>query len=572
MNAALDTPLASAPSAVDRGEPEPYWAKTKVLASEHGLTLPDLREHQKEGYLSIRNAVKKGDLRNVLMAPCSYGKTVLAAYMACQSVIRNKRVMFCVDNLELVSQTIETFERCGLEVGVVQGNHPQFNPSARVQIATIQTINARLTSGKDGWADTRFDLIFIDETHAWHKGIDLLGVVYPNAVFVGMTATPWRIGMGQFYQSIVSTITVSELLDMGWLTPIDVYSHPCPSWAGVKTSKGDYVLTEAAKEYTPELIGNVVDTWEETCADLSTIVFSCDKAHASAMAAEFCARGHVFVAVDGDTDTDDRKEIIRRFKSGDIQGISTCLIAIKGFDATIAACMVDVQPTKSKMRHYQKIGRIQRIHDGKERSVALDFAGNFIRNGRPTDELPVELNDGTKESKDNNSPLSDDEPLSMPCSACNFLKPPKTITCPACGFKPTRMESREHIAGVLELLTGETRHAERIPWDESDKREWYKGMLFFAWQCDYKPGWAKYAFQARFNEMPIGYPTNRGNKRPPIEIVKWCESYQRKKSEEWKAKKRAEGKEAPAELMAQRQAKAIARSRNAKRAEQRGSR
>jgi len=518
-----------------------YWQESKQLAHSFGLTLPSLREHQQAAYLGIRNAVGNQVKRSVLMAPCSFGKTVLAAYIACQSVMRDKRVLFCVDNLELVAQTIETFERCGLTVGVIQGNHPQYNPSARVQIATIQTIDKRIAKHPEQWGATPFHTIFIDETHQWHKGIDALAATYPDAVFVGLSGTPWRRGLGEFYSELISTITVPELLDQGWLAPVDVYSHPCPSWAGVKTSGGDYVLSQAAREYTPVLMGDVVSTWEKTCADLSTIVFACDKAHAAAMAAEFCQAGYTFVAVDGDTDTDERKEIIAKFKSGKIQGISTCLIAIKGFDATIAACMVDVQPTKSLMRHYQKIGRIQRIHEGKERSVALDFAGNFIRNGLPTDELPTTLHDGKKETK-RTDVRDEDAPLPKPCAACSFLKPPKTLKCPACGFKPTAMESPEHEAGVLELLTGETRHAKRIEVSVDEKRRWYAEMLHFAWSTNRKPGWAYYAFQAKFEHKPNGYKKTKAQDHS-IEVAKWCESHARKSSKAHREKKAFEAKQ-----------------------------
>ncbi len=548
---------------------EEYFDLVESKAKEAGLNLPSLRKHQSESYLKIRSVVKGGKQRIVLMAPCSFGKTKLAAYMACLSHLRGFKTLFCVDNLELVEQTIATFEEAGLQCGVIQGNHPQWRPSAPVQIATIQTLAKRLEQGKGGWADVNFSLIFFDECHQRYKGFETVVETYPKAVVVGLSGTPWAVGMGQFYEDIVSTITVSELLDEGWLTPIDVYSHPCPSWAGVKTSGGDFVLTQAAKEYTPELMGDVVKTWEKQACDLSTIVYGCDKAHAAALAADFCAAGYVFVSVDSDTDKDERKMLIDRFKKGEIQGLSTCLITVKGFDATIAQCIVDCQPTKSRMRHYQKIGRIQRIHKGKKRSLILDFAGNSIRNGLSTDYLPVILNDGTPKAANHNAPKADADKLPSICLSCGFTAESEADqlqfrVCPNCGFKPQAMRQREQIAGDLAKLTGEDRHGKRMPFDQNDKAQWYRHLLYFGWACNYKKGWAKHAFKARFGEFPLGLPDKKGAKPPPIEVTKWAEAYQRKSAEAYKAKLKSEGVWPTTPLYSDRKA-AIARDKRQKR-------
>lgn len=527
MSAALQTPLAFAPTAVDK----------------RVLTYPNLREHQGDAYTGIIEQAVKGVRRMIVMAPCSFGKTIIAAYLACKATDKEKRYLFLVDNLELVGQTLSTFDQCGLNVGVMQGQHERFDLGAPVQIATNQTITKRIKKYPQYFESNPFDVVVVDEAHCRYKALGEVAELYPSAMFVGLTATPWARGLGKFWETVVTTITVPELLAMGWLCPVDVYSHPCPSWAKIKTSGGDYVLSDAAKEYTPHLMADVVATWEKTCADLSTIVFACDRAHARAMASEYQAAGYNFVTVDGSTDATERRELIAGFKSGEIQGLSTCLVAVKGFDATIAGCMVDVQPTKSLSRHYQKIGRIQRIHEGKERSIALDFAGNFIRNGLPTDVLPTTLNDGDPKSASSDTRKdSDAAPLPVSCSNCSMLRPRGVTKCPSCGYQPTPMQQREHEKGVLEILTGDPRTAERIPDSQATKERWYKQMLEYAYRQGYKPGWARHAYAERFNEQPRSATKST---QISADVMQWCENYRRRKAKAYIKKLKAEGKLEP---------------------------
>ena len=57
----------------------------------------DLRPHQIKAIEMLRASIKKGNKRPILAAPCSFGKTITAAYMLNEAVKKGKRGIFICD-------------------------------------------------------------------------------------------------------------------------------------------------------------------------------------------------------------------------------------------------------------------------------------------------------------------------------------------------------------------------------------------------------------------------------------------------------------------------------------------
>src|SRR3546814_4774081 len=73
--------------------------------------------------------------------------------------------------------------------------------------------------------------------------------------------------------------------------------------------------------------------------------------------------------------------------------------------------------------------RVIRANSGFPDGLVLDHSDNMIKLGLPTDILPTPLctaKKGDRKAKERQDPLPKE------CSACNFLKPPKTKECPIC--------------------------------------------------------------------------------------------------------------------------------------------
>jgi DNA repair protein RadD len=92
-----------------------------------------------------------------------------------------------------------------------------------------------------------------------------------------------------------------------------------------------------------------------------------------------------------------------------------------GFDADVR-CIIDAQPTKSRILFIQKIGRGLRTAPGKDKLLILDHAGNCLRLGLPTDIHQDHLDDG-QERQNANQRRERGEPLPKLCEGCKAVVP-----------------------------------------------------------------------------------------------------------------------------------------------------
>jgi DNA repair protein RadD len=153
--------------------------------------IPELRPYQLQVIDQFHRRVSEGCRRILLVAPTASGKTVIAGGIIKQTVAAWKKVVVLAHRREIISQTSGKLADVGVGHGIIMaGTSPR--PLESVQIAAIQTLHRR------GIADEIMalppaDLLLIDEAHhcpatTYRKIID----AYPNAILLGLTATPCR--------------------------------------------------------------------------------------------------------------------------------------------------------------------------------------------------------------------------------------------------------------------------------------------------------------------------------------------------------------------------------------------
>lgn len=167
-----------------------------------------LRPYQDTAIMELRERIRARLRRLILCAGTGAGKTVCAAHLLKEASRKGSYALFIVDRVALVTQTSDVMDEYGVDHGVIQGAHRRWSPREHVQICSAQTLARRVLPRAP-------DLIVVDECHAQYQSTLDLMARYPDAVKIGLTATPFTKGMGLHWDSVVNVIPTRQLIDGG---------------------------------------------------------------------------------------------------------------------------------------------------------------------------------------------------------------------------------------------------------------------------------------------------------------------------------------------------------------------
>jgi superfamily II DNA or RNA helicase len=454
----------------------------------------------------IREAIKEGHRRIVVQAPCGFGKTILAAHMVTSSMAKGRRPLFTCPAIALVNQTLEAFEREGIDdIGIIMADHERTNYECQMQIASVQTLIRRELP--------EVDFIIVDEVHlsweALYKKLD--GDEWKEKIAIGLSATPWSKGMGLHWSKLIIAATINELIEDEHLSPFVVYAPAKefePDLHGVKTVAGDFEEKGLAQAVDKSpLVADIVRTWKDKAGNEPTFLFAVNRAHAQHLQREFSAAQVPCGYIDAYSDDYSRESTFRRFRSGEDKIIASVGCLIQGVDEDVRV-IVDAAPTKSEIRHVQKIGRGLRTAPGKRILTVLDHAGNTLRLGMVTDIYHDTLD--MRKPGDRGEAYEGEKRPSSPkkCEACRMIIPPGKRECPGCGT-PCLKNHVMTIDGELELFEPGTAPVKKPKekkheWTKEEKQEFYSGFLKLAQDRGHSKGWAAYSYRAKFGVWPRG--------------------------------------------------------------------
>ncbi|MHB1952448.1 MAG: DEAD/DEAH box helicase [Sulfobacillus sp.] len=465
-----------------------------------GYALRPLRPYQLTAIESIRQAVREGHKRIVLQMPTGAGKTLLSAHLITSSIDKGKRSLFTCPRKTLVNQTLRHFEREGIrDIGVIQAKHERTDWTAQVQIASVQTLIRR--------ALPEVDFIIVDEAHmGWSALNDRLDCEeWRNKIVIGLSATPWTKGMGLRWTKLIVAASIQELIDEGYLCPFIVYAPAVdPDLTGVKILAGDYEENSlAAAMDKPQLVADVVTTWQEKGTPDRTFLFAVNCAHAKSLRDEFEKIGVSCGYIDAYTEDDKRNQVFERFRSGEDKIVASVGCLTTGVDEDVH-CIVDAAPTKSEMLYVQRIGRGLRTASEKSACVILDHAGNTQRLGLVTDIHHGHLDRRKPSEKGEAYAGEKATPKPRKCQKCRALIPPGKAACPQCG---------EMIAAVSDVLVADgelilygsdakPKKEKKLRYTMEEKQAWFSGFLYLAQQRNRQEGWAAHRYREKFGVWP----------------------------------------------------------------------
>jgi len=447
----------------------------------------NLRQYQIDCISHLRESISRGHKKVVLQMATGAGKTTVAAEMIRLANEKGKKCLFLADRIELVEQTSKRFDYEGLQHGIIMANHPRYEPHSMNQICSPQTMARR--------AIPQADLIIIDECHVSYGVHKKMMEVLPDAVFIGLSATPFTKGLGKLYSDLVVGATTIDLTNEGYLVPVKVFAPSKPDLTRLKMIGGDYDEKELfSRVNKPKLIGDIVETWIKLGENRPTIGFGVNVIHSQSICHEFRARGIRAEHIDSYMPKAEREQKVKDFKSGYIRILFNVGILDKGFDYPEASCLIMARPTKSLMLYIQQAGRVLRTHESKTDAIILDHAGNTEQHGFVTDELPEELDCGKKEKAKKTEAKKEHVTI---CQSCAYVKPPKTFKCPLCGFAPKKVDSG------IDTEKGELVEVGRKITTQ-DKQKTYSELLHIEIFKPYKKGFAANMYRNKFGVWPKG--------------------------------------------------------------------
>ena len=413
-------------------------------------TLDDIQERTLN---SIRDAMRRGKRRVLVVAPTGCGKTVLSLAIAKLAAEKNTQVDFVVSGKPLVAQTEKKAQKADLEHSVwIAGHDDPFNHFSPFRIISKDTLESR----REGSRWTPGKIIIVDEvdislSEIWQK----LQSEYEYVV--GLTGTPCDgrgLGLGTHFDEMVVAAHYSDLIKSGRL--VDVPESCCfspyrPDLDGAKLgADGDFQKTWLSSRMDKDkLVGDVVHYWTKLAQERPTLVCCVDKKHTVHVCEAFNKEGINAEYVIDDTQEKERQEIFKRVERGETRVIVNCATLTRGFDLPCISCLVLAKPTKRLRTYLQMVGRVLRSCPGKTDAIVIDHSGSVWRHGWPTEDRDWTLDAtvSTEELREKSSKPKQEVERFCPECAC-LMK--FSQVCPNCGYKkPVRSQQAETVDGKL---------------------------------------------------------------------------------------------------------------------------
>ncbi|WP_434566991.1 DEAD/DEAH box helicase [Vibrio chagasii] len=385
-----------------------------------------LRPYQADSVKSVIHYFRKHQTPAVLVLPTGAGKSLVIAELA---RLAKGRVLVLAHVKELVEQNNEKYEGYGLKGSIFSAGLGRKETDQQVVFASVQSVVRNLDSFSN-----QFSLLVIDECHrvpdeknsSYQKVITHLRENNSGIKVLGLTATPYRLGMGwiyqyhtrgqvrseepRFFRDCIFELPIRYLLDEGFLTPARMIDAPVLSYdfSQLKpASTGRYkeaeldMVIEQSKRATPQIVEQIIHLAQDK---LGIMVFAATVRHAQEILG-LLPEGEAAIVI-GDTPTLERDQIINDFKERKIKFLVNVSVLTTGFDAPHVDLIAILRPTESISLYQQIVGRGLRLSPGKKECLVLDYAGNSYDLYQP------EVGDP--------KPDSDSEIITIPCPACGF--------------------------------------------------------------------------------------------------------------------------------------------------------
>ncbi len=335
-----------------------------------------LRDYQKE---IVAQVLEEWHHHRSIMVqmPTGTGKTHVLANIVSAFT---GNVLIVAHRVELIAQINETLDK--LRVRTSELDKEFIWSESRIRVSSIQTISKRMDTLK-----FEPELVIIDEAHhALAKTYRILWERWPEAKFLGLTATPCRMnrnGFTELFDSLVTSWGIAEFIRKGVLSVFDYASIQPNSMEQLlidslqkRGADGDYQVKEMDELLNRQpSIERLYQSVLQFAEGKKGIVYAISIAHARKIAEYYNHKGIKAIAIDSKTPRETRRLLVEAFKAGDIQVLVNVDVFSEGFDCPDVEFIQMARPTLSLSKYLQQVGRGLRKSKGKESCMLIDNVG-----------------------------------------------------------------------------------------------------------------------------------------------------------------------------------------------------
>ena len=347
-----------------------------------------LRDYQTDICSRVSDAFDKH--RSVMVQmPTGTGKTMVLAELVKRLMMKDEglKILIVAHRRELIEQIKATVKRMGLNTN----NHSSIINNQNIIVESIQTISRRIAT-----IEFAPSLVVIDEAHhALAKTYKMMWDAWPDAKFLGLTATPCRLngkGFTDLFDVLVQSWDIPTFIKEKWLATYDFVSIKADSRTQQlitslkkRGADGDYQVKEmdAVLNKRPS-IERLYECVIEYAHNRKGFVYAINIDHARSIAEYYQEQGVNAVAIDSHTPVKERELLISSFRSGELQVLVNVDIFSEGFDCPDVEFIQLARPTLSLAKYLQMVGRGLRPSKGKTNCMIIDNVGLYRVFGLPS--------------------------------------------------------------------------------------------------------------------------------------------------------------------------------------------
>lgn len=349
--------------------------------------------------------------------PTGAGKTRVATETVLRMFVDGELrgpVLWIAQSQELCEQAVQTWSEVWrglgderpLTIGRLWESNSVHKPDTEfsIVVATDAKLNVIHGNPEYDWL-SQASLVMVDEGHRagnsemYTRILTWLGVAGRGweRPLVGLSATPFkgtsesatRALASRFGNRIIRAFEGNAYDELSRLGVLARVNHEVLAGVAVNLSSVEQEDVRSLRRISPAVLDRIgrdqarmsilVDHIMSQDSDWPILVFTPNVLSAQVLAATLSYRGVDAASVSGQTGRQERRDVIERFKQGELQVLANCDLLIQGFDAPGVRALYIARPTFSPNAYIQMAGRGLRgpANGGKDECLIVDMADDF---------------------------------------------------------------------------------------------------------------------------------------------------------------------------------------------------